>query len=169
MSGVWFATESVRGTRCFGDGAGAFHSHRRNLKFENLTSEIELKLHSGESRCHDLFFLHSIDVSTSLLNTFQPFPCSFGPGAGGLPVICFLTEKLRNSGFWSSPKVGKLEFAARETFFVVLVCLDLALYQFSAPVRSGSWTSMEQNHLLMADEATVATMATWIQFDSKIV
>ena len=152
MSGVWFATESVRGTRCFGDGAGAFHSHRRNLKFENLTSEIELKLHSGESRCHDLFFLHSIDVSTSLLNTFQPFPCSFGPGAGALSFICFLTGNLRNSGFWNFPKAGKIEFAARETFFVVLVCLDLALYQVSASVCSSCWTSMEQNHLLLKSQ-----------------
>ena len=56
MYGVWFAGKLMARKHNFGVGAGAFPSLLENSKIENSALEIELKLHSCESRCHDSFF-----------------------------------------------------------------------------------------------------------------
>ena len=80
-----------------GVGAGAFPSHLENSKIENSALEIELKLHSGESGCHDSFFIHSTDARSSLPTTLSVFSISFTCRAGALSSLTNLLEILLKS------------------------------------------------------------------------
>ena len=94
---MWFAGTLMARKHNFGVGAGAFSSLLENSKIENPALEIELKLHSGESRCHDCFFHCSTDVLSSLLTTLRTFSIRFRRWAGELRARCFSDQTLQKS------------------------------------------------------------------------